>query len=367
MKIYILLYTLVLFLILPIKAESSKESKSKVKNSFIGSPIITYSPETKLAFGGAGSYTFKLTKSFSERDRLSIASLSFIYTVKKQLLLNLNTDLYSKNQKYRFTSFIGIRKYPDRFYGIGNSTTNDMEEVFTSKSFYLSMSLRRNLVNRLYGGLQVKYIRYEITEFEEGGIIDIESPLGIEKGTSFGLGLILASDTRDHSFYPTKGSLLEVGSLFYLPFLGSDFKFSTFHFDFRKFIRIKGRQVIALQLFIDDQYGAPPFNLLAQFGVQSGGSYTMRGYYQGRFRDRKFLTLQAEYRAPLFWRLGYSLFAGFGDVAHTWETFNFTNLKYSFGFGLHYLFSKSNQLRIRMNMGFGKDTQGIYFNAFESF
>lgn len=41
----------------------------------------------------------------------------------------------------------------------------------------------------------------------------------------------------------------------------------------------------------------------------------MRGYFQGRLRDRNTLMLQAEYRRKLIWNVGVTAFAGFGSVS----------------------------------------------------
>jgi hypothetical protein len=41
----------------------------------------------------------------------------------------------------------------------------------------------------------------------------------------------------------------------------------------------------------------------------------MRGYYEGRFRERQLYAVQAEYRAHLFWRVGAVGFASLGGVA----------------------------------------------------
>ena len=94
----------------------------------------------------------------------------------------------------------------------------------------------------------------------------------------------------------------------------------------------------------------------------------MRGYYEGRYRDRNVVVLQAEYRLPIFWRFGAVGFAGVSDVAHRFRDFKFDNLKYSYGFGLRYLFNKNEKMYVRFDIGFGRGgMSGFYFSVFEAF
>ena len=94
----------------------------------------------------------------------------------------------------------------------------------------------------------------------------------------------------------------------------------------------------------------------------------MRGYFEGRFRDKNLLALQAEYRLPLFWRFGLAAFAGAGKVADAFAELNSGGIKYSYGAGLRYLFSKREKIQVRLDVGFdGKGGSAFYFSIFEAF
>ena len=93
----------------------------------------------------------------------------------------------------------------------------------------------------------------------------------------------------------------------------------------------------------------------------------MRGYYQGRFRDRNYLTGQVEYRAYLWWRLGAVAFFGIGDVNDKTRNFSIGDFKRSFGFGLRVKFNQAEKVNLRVDYGRGKDTSGIYFGLEEAF
>jgi len=110
--------------------------------------------------------------------------------------------------------------------------------------------------------------------------------------------------------------------------------------------------------------GDPPFQMLNKLG----GSYWMRGYYEGRYRDKNMLTFQAEYRFPVVWRFGGAAFAGIGDVAEELDAFRFDEFKYSLGFGVRFMFDTQERINARLDIGFNTDgDMGIYALVLEAF
>ena len=111
--------------------------------------------------------------------------------------------------------------------------------------------------------------------------------------------------------------------------------------------------------------GQPPFDHLAQLG----GDVLLRGYYQGRFRDRHLLALEGEYRMPMVWRIGLVGFAGAGRVAGRLDAFDLTGLKTSAGGGLRFLLSPSEGLNIRADWayGFAVRSGAFYLSLGEAF
>jgi hypothetical protein len=92
----------------------------------------------------------------------------------------------------------------------------------------------------------------------------------------------------------------------------------------------------------------------------------MRGYLEGRYRDKNLLVVQTEYRFPLVWRFRGALFAGVGDVAPRLDRFTLDALKPSYGLGLRYLIDPVEKICIRFDFGFGRGTSGFYFTANEA-
>ena len=55
-------------------------------------------------------------------------------------------------------------------------------------------------------------------------------------------------------------------------------------------------------------------------------------------------------------------------MAQEFIKFDFTELKYSYGMGLRFLFNKKQKINLRMDFGFGQDgNSGVYFGIEEAF
>ena len=62
------------------------------------------------------------------------------------------------------------------------------------------------------------------------------------------------------------------------------------------------------------------------------------------------------------------VFGGAGNVADEIMNLSFSDLKYSYGAGLRFLFNKEQKVNLRVDFGFGNDgTKGIYFGIEEAF
>lgn len=146
--------------------------------------------------------------------------------------------------------------------------------------------------------------------------------------------------------------------------IGSDFDYSKFVFDFRRFFRLPINHIIAVQTYFMFETGSPPFYDLALLG----GDRLMRGYLMGRYRDKTYYVIQSEYRIPkLFWRFGLVLFGGIGDVAPRLSKMEISTVKPTYGFGIRFRFDELQKLDLRADIGFGKGTSGIYFSVNQAF
>lgn len=77
---------------------------------------------------------------------------------------------------------------------------------------------------------------------------------------------------------------------------------------------------------------------------------------------------QIEYRQYFWWRFGFVVFVGVGDVASDITKFKLNDLKLSYGAGLRFLFNKEEKVNLRVDLGIGLDgNSGVYFGIEEAF
>jgi outer membrane protein assembly factor BamA len=214
-------------------------------------------------------------------------------------------------------------------------------------------------------GLYSRYLSRTILDAQTNPFLKDPTIPGTMGGTSVGLGGVFAWDTRDHRFYPTAGILNEIRAVYYSKAWGSDFDYNKYEVDLRGYYSLESKHehVLGLQLYGVSSSSGAPFYDVALLGSKT----IMRGYYQGRYRDRLYLAGQGEYRTRLFWRIGFVAFIGAGEVIPEVKEFRFKHLLPNYGFGLRYQFDIAEKLDIRFDMGFGKHTSGVYFDVQQAF
>ena len=325
--------------------------------SFGAFPIIFYSDETRLA-GGAGVQVVNQTES--EQHSSTIGLIAF-YTQNKQYVIQVAPELYLKQGSYKFSGGIAYLYYPDKFYGIGNNTSKDDEEDYTSRRFQFNPIVQKKIFSKLYVGFQYNFAYAKLTTTEAGKLLDSGIILGSEGGSASGIGLVATYDSRDNNLYPTSGSYHQFSAVAYETGLGSDFTYNSYLLDLRHYRPMLGKHILAFQGVIGINTGNPPFHSLNQLGTY------LRGYYQSRFQDKNLMAFQAEYRLPLFGRFGLVGFAGCGQVAHEFGKTSLKELKPSAGFGIRFALIPEQKVNLRIDFGFGKDDSSFDIVIMELF
>lgn len=325
-------------------------------------PVVYYTPETKLAFGAVGLFSFRF-KDEPKSSRNSQFQIGAAYTLENQLLFYTPFQLYLNNEKYYFFGETGYYRYSYKFFGVGNNIPEEYEELYKVNFPRIRLNALQLVRPSLYLGIRYWFDSYDIVDTENGGILNQNETVGSRGGIVSSLGLISLYDSRDNYNYPTEGTYLEVLALPNLHAFGSDFEFTRFSVDYVKYFS-KEKNIIAINLYGVSTLGEAPFNELAFIG----GRRKMRGYYEGRFRDRNLLMAQAEYRRKLFWRVGMVAFGGYGVVARDFDKFEAQNIRPSGGLGLRYELDKKENINIRLDFGFGENgSAGTYLTFGEAF
>lgn len=341
---------------------SAGVSKEPRRSGLVFIPVLYYTPETKTAAGAAVQFYFRRGDDPDARPSTLLPIL--VYTQKNQIFAALAAELYSRDETYRMIGFAGFSKFPDLYYGIGNDTPESAEEDWEPQYVDLKLGALRRIHGGLYAGLGYEYQHTRIRETEDDGLIDTGSLRGRDGGITSAAVALINWDTRDNTFFPASGSYHQLTAALNDGALGSDFDYQRYVVDLRRYVALGQRQVLAIQGIALLTDGAPPFYALPRFGGQN----VMRGYYEGRFRDRNLVAMQAEYRVlPVLGRFGLVGFAGLGDINEELNDFRLNELKYSLGGGVRFLLSPEEKITLRLDFGVGEDTSGFYITLGEAF
>jgi hypothetical protein len=149
----------------------------------------------------------------------------------------------------------------------------------------------------------------------------------------------------------------------YVRVLGGDYSFGQFAVDARRYWPLGRGATLAAQGIFKSVWGDCPFHALPRFG----GLNLLRGYFDGRFRDRAMLAVQAEYRRPLSGRFGLCGFVGIAQVQPRISLLELDGFHAAGGAGLRYTFNRRENLVLRLDAGFAGPAPAFYLTFAEAF
>lgn len=340
-----------------IKIDSTHHLK-KVKA--LAFPVVAYSPETRIAFGLAGITLFRLGND-PQHTAPSQVGLGFGYTQNKQQQYYTPFNLYTNRNTYNIYGEAGYYKYTYYYYGIGTHTIP--RELYGANYPRIRVSVLRKWAPHYFAGLRYNYENYVITQTVDTGELAKGIIPGSKGSVSSGLGVVQIFDKRDTVLYPTKGYWMELALLFNTTGLGSSRSYNQFSYDVTAYKRVYKNVIWASELYTKYVTGVAPFEQYAFLG----GNKKLRGFYEGRYRDKHSLILQTEFRSELYKGLGAAVFGGAGFLGGDKEYVRFNLPYWAYGVGLRYKVSKNDHLNLRLDYAFGNGKGNFYATFGEAF
>jgi hypothetical protein len=331
------------------------DNDSTKHSSFVILPVLSSAPETGLEIGGAGLYSY-----YSDTAKKSNTKVSNIFgyatvTTKGQSRFSLSTTYFSPQNTWHIYSAISYTHFPFNFYGIGNDTRKADGELVDEKRFKLNFDAERLVTKNLYAGIVAGGFNYKYENLDPIGFHFETDPIEDRSGgASVFIGPSLIYDTRNNNTYTTKGMIITAYyNLMHGILSNNNYVGGFLNLEYSQFFLLSKKLVLGID--IQEQSltgGQSPFYLLPSLGSDE----MMRGYYNGRYRDRNFIAGQAELRYRLTDRIGIVGFLGTGEVAHS--SFSIKTLKPDYGGGLRYFFDTEKGLSIRADYGIGEKAPG---------
>lgn len=328
----------------------------------IGIPVLFSTPETGFGFGGGGQlYLTGESNTFLARQ--SNILFTGIYTANNQIVIQALPQVYFGKGNYYLDGSYEFRIYPNKFWGIGNDTPEDNEEDYDMTSHKMRVDFLKRLPPSLNFGFRFNFENHEVTEVEPGGILDSGEIPGSDRAVIVGLGAIFNFDTRDQIEDPHGGYYVTFNGQFSSENFGATHGFNRFETDLRAYRPIREKGLLALRLYVQNNFGDVPFQAKAQLG----GGNIARGYFAGRFIDDQMYVLTAEYRWRFHPRWSLAAFGLMGEVSDLTQDF-FQNPKFSTGGGIRFKILKQQNTLVRLDVGIGEDgNNGFYFGVNQAF
>ena len=325
--------------------------------SIIGGPH--YSTDTKLGLGlvAAGLYRTNIGDTIMPPSNVSL--FGDITTVGFYLLGIRGNHLFP-NDRYRLDYTLYFFSFPSSYWGIGYDMGNDGSNCTQMKRWQaqIKSSFLIQLSKSLYMGPMLTYDFVRVKKVENPELLN-----GLPLRTScLGIGLSLVYDSRDVLTCPTKGYYVNISQSFRPQFIGNKQAFHTTDIRFCGYNKIWEGGILAYEARGIFNFGETPWSMMATLG----NSYSMRGYYEGRYRDKHKLDTQIELRQHVWRRNGIVLWVGAGTIFDKFNSIRMNRILPNFGIGYRWEFKKN--VNVRLDYGFGKNGQkGFIFNINEAF
>ncbi len=329
--------------------------------TYLAFPLVYYTPETNLMLGVGGVVTWRLKNDSTTAPTYIIPWVT--YSIDHQMNIEIFGSLYHKGNKHQLEYELNYRKQKQPFYGIGNKLEKDHKEIALTKGYRFYTSYQNRIKDVFLIG-PVYHMDYTTSiEAEPGKMLDTNNYVGKPGGFVQGAGIRTAFDNRDDVYFPYKGNFFEVTAIGYPTWMGSKYQFGSLKAEYRAFLNIKRKVILASQVMSQMSFGDIPFYMLPRLG----GDKLLRGYTAGSARDKFLFNLQGELRVPLG-RLILSGFFGSGIVGDEFmDYFKVKEYSYSIGGGARFRPFKDKNIVARLDVGFWRGTYGIYFVFNEAF
>lgn len=338
--------------------DSNKNKKHKRFDfSVIGGPH--YASDTKFGLGlvAAGLYRTDPNDSILPPSNVSlygdVCSVGFY-------MLGVRGNHIAPKGRYRIDYHLYFYSFPADFWGIGYEMGDNDANKSDMKRWQAQaeVSFLFRVADNFYIGPMASYDYVIGKHIERPELLQ-----GMDQHTwNVGAGVSLVYDNRDNLTNPHRGICLNINQMFRPGFMGNDYAFSTTAFRFDAYQQLGKGTVLAEDIGANLNFGNPSWGMMAELG----GTHSMRGYYEGRYRDKHSLEATVELRQHVWKRNGIVVWVGAGTIFPKFSALRSKQILPNAGVGYRWEFKKN--VNVRLDYGFGKSGQsGFLFNINEAF
>ena len=337
--------------------ESNKPNENKKFDfSLIGGPY--YSSDTKFGVGlvAAGLYRTDMRDSLLSPSDIS---LYFKATTSMHFELGVRGNHILPSDRFRLAYDVNFSSIKSKFWGIGydNNVNDENESRYKYLRSHAEAKGLWQVIRNVYFGPMLTFDYVNGRDFARPELWEDED----KRTFNFGAGFTLQYDTRDFLTNAYKGVYLRLDQRFNPRFMLNRYAFSLTALDFSYYHTVWKGAVLAMNFSSTFTYGNTPWGLLPTFG----GSDNMRGYFEGRYRDKCEMDVCLELRQHIWRRSGAVAWVGAGTVFPRFQDLRWRRVLPNYGVGYRWEFKK--RVNVRVDIGFGKHQTGFIFSINEAF
>ncbi|MCU7783587.1 outer membrane protein assembly factor [Lelliottia amnigena] len=339
-------------------ADNQYDPAKGVNWSLLPGPF--YTPELKLGLGMAAAGIYRVDPQDNTTQNSSVSLTGYVST-SGALGMGVNNYTFFTQDRWRLFVEGTINKVPTGFWGIGYDAAQGNEQKYVNNSVRVHPVLMREIARQVYLGAGWDFSSMD-ADIDDPHQRDTFSRYHAQSSTvSSGASVSLNYDSRDVVTRPQQGHYFKAEYTWFDRALGSDSQFSATEIQYDRYLALNEKTVLAFDLWGRFTRGDVPWDRLSM----AGDDRRLRGYYQGRYRDKDVVSGQVEYRRKLNWRHGYVLWLGAGALGNRVNDLDNHPLLPTAGVG--YRFEVKPAMNVRLDLGFGKESAGFYFQVAEAF
>lgn len=335
------------------------QSASSANESHIeGLPILMYDTDIGVGYGAKVFFLnqFNMNESFD---------LTLFNSTKGERWYRFVFSLPDFELRQRTTYPLAIDLFVDydkmiknSFFGIGNDSPENKREYYTKEPIEITINLSSGFSETFVGQIGFRYKSVRNYNFDEFGFLkDLPSSINYPKAYYSSALINLRYDTRNSFINPSEGMLISGEIESANKTLNSNYSFIKWSALFQYYYTLWHPQTIfAFRLITEHIAGE---DLPIQSLLSIGGTKTLRGSPIDRFVDRGTALINAEFRFPIYKRLGGLIAFDAGQVFPSFKKLRLDAWSANPTLGLRFFM---DTFIARLDIGFGKETTGLYFN-----
>lgn len=349
----------------------STDIKDTLKHySFV--PAFGYTLQT--GFAVIFSVNLAYYTDVHKNTKLSSINTNITYSQYRQTIIPFQANIWTKENRYNFITDIRFLSYPSDIYGLGGRTDPNKGVTINFTALKIHQTVMKTLSDNVYVG-----VGYYVDKFWNIKAVDqvsrrVNAQITKELGkneTASGPDFRFLYDTRLNQINPQQGVYYSINYRANLKSLGSDSNSNSLQIDARTYLNFPSASKNVLAFWMFDWVvanGTPPYLLLPSSGWDDFYN-TGRGYIQGRFRGRKMLYFESEYRYRITRNglIGGVAFINLQNYSSDLST-QYSKLFPGYGVGIRIKINKISNTNLCIDYGFGQNgSRGLFVNLGEVF